>query len=480
MQTDRTPQDLEFEGLGRRQVVGRFDGGRMTSDGGALLLREADRLFNVTGRLSACFVDYRDPERTEHPLRTLVAQRVMALALGYEDLNDHDRLRDDTALALACGCVDVTGAKRVRERDRGHALAASSTLNRLELGTPDAAATDRYKRIVADPEAIDRLMVDLFLEAHATPPREIVLDIDATDDPLHGQQEGRFFHGYYGHYCYLPLYITCGEHVLCCRLRPANIDASHGSVEELMRIVAQIRAAWPGTRIVLRGDSGFCREAIMAWCEDEGVDFVLGLARNPRLVRRIAKALRKSRRRSAATGRSSRRFREFRYRTRTSWSRSRRVVGKAEWLPGRHGDNPRFVVTSLTKDRIGARVLYEDLYCARGDMENRIKDQQLWLFADRTSSATMRANQLRLYVSVFAGILMTTLRRVGLRGTDLALARIDTIRSRLLKLAGRIRVTVRRVWLSFASVFPLQAVFLQALANLRAAAVSVSGVRAPP
>ncbi len=475
MQTECTSPQLEFESLGKRQVVGKFDGGRMTSDAGALLLREADRLFDVTGRFAACFVDYRDPERVEHPLETLVAQRVMALALGYEDINDHDRLRDDAALALACGCADVTGAGRVRERDRGHALAASSTLNRLELGTPEAAATHRYKKIVAEPGDIDRLLVDLFLEAHATPPEEIILDMDATDDPLHGAQEGRFFHGYYGHYRYLPLYVTCGEHVLCSRLRPSNIDASHGALDELERIVPQIRAAWPETRILLRGDSGFCREEIMAWCEEEGIDYVFGLARNSRLCRRIAKAMHKSRRRCAATKLPSRRFRQFRYRKRKSWSRKRRVVAKAEWLPGQRGDNPRFVVTSLPKDRADARALYEDLYCGRGDMENRIKDQQLWLFADRTSSATMRANQLRLYFSAFAGILVTILRRVGLQGTDLATARVDTIRSRLLKLAGRIRVTVRRVWLSFASVFPLQDVFAQALANLRAAPA-----RAPP
>ena len=315
-------------------------------------------------------------------------------------------------------------------------MAGSSTLNRLELGTPEAATTDRYKKIVADPNAIDRLLVNLFLEAHAKPPKEIILDMDATDDPLHGAQEGRFYHGYYGHYCYLPLYITCGEHVLCCRLRPANIDASYGSLDELKRIVPQIRAAWPRTRILLRGDSDFCRDEIMAWCEKEGIDYVFGLPRNSRLCRRIAKAMHKSRRRCAATKKPSRRFRQFRYQTRKSWSRKRRVVAKAEWLPGQRGDNPRFVVTGLPKNRVDARDLYENLYCARGDMENRIKEQQLWLFADRTSSATMRANQLRLYFSTFAGILMTILRRVGLKGTDLSKARFDTIRSRLLKLAG--------------------------------------------
>ena len=326
------------------------------------------------------------------------------------------------------------------------------------------------------PAGSDRLLVDLFLEAHGQAPQEIVLNMDATDDPVHGGQEGRFFHGYYRCHCHLPLYVTCGEHVLCSRLRTADRDASDGALDELRRIVPQIRTAWPDTRIIVRADSGFCRDEIMAWCQAEGVDYAIGLARNSRLRQRIGKALHKSRRRCVATGRPSRRFRQFRYRTLKSWSRSRRVVAKAEWLPGMGGQNPRFVVTSLPKDRIGARELYEGLYCGRGDMENRIKEQQLWLFADRTSSALLPANQLRLYFSAFAGILLGILRRVGLQGTDLARARIDTFRSRLLKLAGRIRVTVRRVWLSFASVFPLQHVFAQALARMQTA----TPVRAPP
>ena len=349
MHTDCTSTQLAFEGLGRRAVVGRFDGGRLTTDGGVLLLREVDRRFRVTSRLAACFRDHRDPRRIEHRLETLVAQRVLALAAGYEDLNDHDRLRADSAFALASGCADVTGERRRRARDRGHALAGSSTLNRLELGVPEAAAGDRYQRIAADPDAMDRLLVDLFLEAHAAPPTEIVLDLDATDDPLHGRQEGRFFHGYYGHYCYLPLYVTCGDHVLCARQRPANIDAAAGSVDELARIVPQIRRRWPGTRIRVRGDAGFCREEILRWCEDAGIEYVFGLARNARLEPWLGKALHKSRRRCAATGRASRRFRECRYRTLTSWSCARRVVGKAEWLPGLRGANPRFVVTNIPR-----------------------------------------------------------------------------------------------------------------------------------
>ncbi len=403
-----------------------------------------------------------------HRLETLVAQRVLALAAGYEDLNDHDRLRADSAFALASGCADGTGERRRRARDRGHALAGSSTLNRLELGVPEAAAGDRYQRIAADRAAIDRLLVDLFLEAHAAPPAEIVLDLDATDDPLHGRQEGRFFHGYYGHYCYLPLYVTCGEHVLCARLRPADIDAAAGAVDELARIVPQIRRRWPGTRIRVRGDAGFCREDILRWCEDAGLEYVFGLARNARLEPWLAKALHKSRRRGAATGRASRRFRECRYRTLTSWSRARRVVGKAEWLPGLRGANPRFVVTNIPRRTLGAQALYEDLYCARGDMENRIREQQLWRFADRTSSATMRANQLRLTFSAFAGALFTLLRQVGLQGTAPARARADTIRARLLKVAARITVTVRRIRVAFPSGYPLQELFAHVLAALRA------------
>ena len=480
METHCTTEQLAFEHLGRRSVVGAFDGGRLTSDGGVLLLREADRLFGVTARLAACFGDHRDPTRVEHGLPTLIAQRVLGLAIGYEDLNDHDRLRDDSALALASGCADVSGEQRVRERDRGHALAGSSTLNRLELGEPETAECDRYKKIAVNGGMIDTLLVDLFLDSERRAPQQVVLDLDVTDDAVHGNQEGRFFHGYYGHYCYLPLYLTCGEHVLRCRLRRADGDPSDGAVEELAAVVAQIRQRWADTKILVRGDSGFCRERIMAWCEGQGVDYVLGLARNARLQKRIDKALHKSRRRGAASGQASRRFREFRYRTLNSWSRRRRVVAKAEWLPGAGGSNPRFVVTSLDRHTIAKQVLYEQLYCARGDMENRIKEQQLWLFADRTSAATMRANQLRLYFSAFAGILMTILRRAGLQGTALADARFDTIRSRLIKLAGRITVSVRRVRISLSSVYPLQELFAQALTALRAAPVCNAPLRVAP
>jgi hypothetical protein len=465
MSTDCTPEQLEFHALGRRAVVGRFDGGRITSDGGGLLLRETDLRIGLLERLARCFRDYRNPDSVEHSVRALLAQRVYGVALGYEDLNDHDVLRSDSVLALLVGKSDLIGASRVRERDQGCPLAGSSTLNRLELGTAEGAAADRYKRIAADPDAMDRLLVDLFIESQRKAPREIWLDLDATDDPLHGHQEGRFFHGYYRHYCYLPLYIFCGEHLLCARLRRSNIDASAGSVEELDRIVARIRRRWPKTRIVIRGDSGFCREPIMRWCEDNGIGYVLGLARNARVVRAIGGQMREARAAHRHTGRAARRYRDFQYQTRKSWSRRRRVIGKAEYLA--KGPNPRFVVTNLCVQRAGAKHLYEQLYCARGDMENRIKEQQLGLFADRTSAATMRANQLRLYFASFAYVLLHGLRRLGLAGTQFARAQCTTIRLKLLKIGARLRITVRKVWMSFAEAYPYARDLAQALTNLR-------------
>ena len=469
MGTQCTPTQFEFHAFGRRQIVGRFDAGRLTSDGGAILLREVDRRLGLMRRIAGCFTDYRDPNKIEHSVLELVTQRVGGIALGYEDLNDHDVLRADSLLALWAGKADLTGAQRSRQRDRGYALAGSSTLNRLELSQPEAAARDRYRRVAADADALDRVLVDVFLDAHSEGPKELWLDLDATDDPLHGDQEGRFFHGYYKAYCYLPLYIFCGEHLLCARLRPSNRDASAGSVEELTRIVGRIRQRWPRVRVVVRGDAGFCREPIMRWCEDNEVDYVLGLARNERLVGRIGKALRKSRSRHAATAAPSRRFREFRYRTRNSWSRTRRVVAKAEHLA--KGPNPRFVVTSLGREAAGPQRLYEKLYCARGDMENRIKECQLDLFADRTSTATLCANQLRLYFASFAYVLMHGLRRLGLAGTRWARAQCGTLRVKLLKIAARIRITARKVWLSFSSVYPYRDAFTSAAGAL---------CRAPP
>lgn len=465
MTTQCTPDQLEFQSFGRRQVTGQFDGGRLTSDGGGLLLREVERRLDLFARLAGCFTDYRRAGMVEHPVESLLAQRIYGLALGYEDINDHDTLRSDSLLALLVGKADLTGESRRRVRDQGCPLAGSSTLNRLELGTPEHAPGHRYQKVVASPEELDRLLVDVFLESHRRAPSVLWLDLDATDDPLHGEQEGRFFHGYYKSYCYLPLYIFCGEHLLCARLRPADRDAQAGSVDELTRIVERIRQRWPKVTIIVRGDSGFCREELMAWCEAHDVKYLFGLAKNPRLETLIAKALRKSHRRYLKTGRASRRFRELRYRTRTSWSRTRRVVAKAEHLA--KGANPRFVVTNLDKQTAGARVLYEELYCARGEMENRIKEQQLGLFADRTSTATLRANQLRLYLSSFAYLLMHGLRRLGLAGTRWARAQCGTIRTQLLKLAAAVRISARRVWLAFASGYPHQAAFAAVLRQLQ-------------
>ena len=464
METQCTVEQLEFHALGRRSVTGRFDGGRLSSDAGGVVLREVDKRIGLTPRLAKCFVDYRNPSSVEHDVHALVSQRIYAIALGYEDLNDHGALRGDALLSLLVGKRDLTGEKRKRESDRGYALASASTLNRLELGEPEEAAQHRYKRIVSRPEGLDELLVELFMESHRRAPREVWLDLDATDDPLHGHQEGRFFHGYYRCYCYLPLYIFCGEHLLCARLRPSDRDGAAGSIEELERIVGQLRRRWPKVRIHIRGDSGFCRESIMKWGEEHDIGYVLGLARNARLVRALGSQMREARAAHRHTGNPARRFRDFTYRTRKSWSRRRRVVGKAEYLS--KGENPRFVVTNLSSRKASARRLYEKLYCVRGDMENRIKEQQLDLFADRTSTHTMRANQLRLYFSSFAYVLMQALRRLGTEGTELARAQCSTLRLKLFKVGARIRITARRVWLSFSQSYPYAATFTQVLENL--------------
>ena len=361
-------------------MVADFDGGAITSDAGALLLGATDRAIGLVDRLAACFQDHRRPALVEHRVATLVIQRVFGLALGYEDLNDHDELRHDPMMAVMAGKLAATGSDCAP-------VAGKSTLNRLEVSRETAT---RYHRIAHDPAAIEALFVELFLEAHRKPPKAITLDLDSTDDPLHGDQEGRFFHGYCGGYCYLPLYVFCGRHLLAAKLRRANIDASAGAVEETARLVAAIRARWPYVRILLRADSGFAREALMVWCEENRVDYVFGLARNTWLVGEIAVEMIQAEDEADRTGQAVRRFKDFRYATLDSWSRRRRVVGKAEWTRGEA--NPRFVVTSLAKSRAGARDLYETIYCARGDMENRIKECQGDLFADRTSSATMRAN----------------------------------------------------------------------------------------
>ena len=467
MQTECNTDRIGFQPLGKREIVGIFDGGNITSDAGGLLLRETDSKTAVIRRFVECFTDYRDPELVEHTVAELVAQRVYGIALGYEDLADHDQLRHDPLMAVLAGKLDPSGQDRVRERDRGKALAGKSTLNRLELSPPGANENSRYKKIAADLGYMEAILTDFFIEAHPTPPKQIVLDFDATDDPIHGDQLGRFFQGYYKEYCYLPLYVFCGEHLLCAQLRPADQDGAAGSVAKLAGLVERIRQAWPDVQIIVRGDSGFCRENIMRWCEDNGVDYILGLAKNDRLRWEIDLELSLAEAEFKATGEAARRFRDFTYRTRESWSRERRVVGKAEQLA--KGSNPRFVVTSLSKEDYDARASYEDVYCARGEMENRIKEQQLMLFADRTSANDMRANQIRLYFSSIAYVLLSSLRRLGLSETKLQRAQCSTIRLKLLKVGALVRITCRKIWISFSSSYPYRDQFFEVLANIRRA-----------
>jgi len=479
MQTDCSTTRFEFGAVEGRRLEARFDGGTITSNAGALLLGRVDKALRLVERLAACFVDRRNPALIEHSVPTLLGQRLFGLSLGYEDLNDHDALRFDPVFAALAG-------KLKAHRADCAPVAGKSTLNRLERSKETPS---RYHKINYDGAAIEALLVDLFIEAHKIAPEEIILDLDATDDPLHGEQEGRFFHGYYDCYCYLPLYVFCGRHLLVAKLRKADIDASAGAIEEMARVIERIRAAWPEVRVLLRADSGFAREGLMAWCESNGVDYLFGLAKNERLNAALADDLAAAAKESEATGKSARRFKDFVYRTRDSWSRERRVVGKAEWMTPTQADlddtaqrenneakkkkktkkkkkaktpapdapgrgNPRFVVTSLSKERYEARTLYEERYCARGEMENRIKECQLDLFADRTSCHTMRANQLRLYLASFAYVLVSALRRIGLAGTKFADATCGTIRLKLLKIGAQAKTSVRRMLFSMVSAFP--------------------------
>jgi hypothetical protein len=452
--TECNQSSFGFEGSGNREIIARFDGGTISSDGGAFLLRQTDRVVNLIPRLAESFLDGRDPALVRHSIAEMLSQRIYGLALGYEDLNDHEQLRRDPVFGILAGKAELD-----------EPLAGKSTLNRLELGT---GINDRYKKITFWKTGVDELMVKVFIESYQTAPLEIVLDVDTTDLPLHGKQEGRFFHGYYDSYCYLPLYVFCGDHLLCSRMREANHDAAFGCLEEIERIVKQIRAAWPTVKIVLRGDSGFCRNQLMSWCENNGVDFVFGLARNQRLRKIIGQQMHEATEQWNKTRQPARVFTEFEYSTKKTkkggWDRERRVVAKAEHIDGK--ENPRFVVTSLKAERWAGRALYEELYCERGDMENRIKEQ-FSLFADRVSAETMRANQMRMYLSAAAYILVSALRRVGLKGTELAEAQVSTIRTKLLKIGAQIRITVRKVWVSMASSYPWQDMYQQVWSNLR-------------
>jgi hypothetical protein len=445
MPTECSATLFEFEAVEGRSAVAGFDGGNITSNAGALLLGQVDCGLGLVRRFAECFIDRRDPRYVEHQVATLVGQRIFGLALGYEDLNDHDELRKDPTFAVLAGKLNPV------LRTDCEALAGKSTLNRLEH-TPRRHAS-KYHRIDCDGARVDALLVDLFLDAHRRAPGEIVLDLDNTDIPLHGMQEGRFYHGYYEEHCYLPLYVFCGRHLLLARQRRANVAGSDGAVEEMARIIAQIRRRWPRVRIILRADSGFCNDQLMGWCEANRVDYVFGLARNSRLEAALLEPLAEARRLCIAAGKPARVFREFQYRTLDSWSRTRRVIGKAEHTLD--GANPRFVVTSLKRTRVAydARALYEDLYCARGEAENRI-GEQFELFADRASSATMAANQLRMWFSAMAYVLVDTLRRIGLRFTQFADASAQTIRLKLLKLGALVRTSIRRVHFAIASGCP--------------------------
>jgi DDE family transposase len=460
MQTECSANLFGFAPVEGHKVVAAFDGGTMTSDAGAMLLGATDGQLQMIERFADCFIDSRAPALIEHSVAGLVRQRVFGIALGYEDLIDHDQLRHDPVMA-------VLGGKLAARRADCAPLAGKSTLNRMELSRPEPT---RYHKISYDGAAIEALFVDLFLDGHAAAPAQIVLDLDATDDPLHGHQEERFFHGYYDTYCYLPLYVFCGRHLLVAKLRPANIDASAGSVEEIARLVARIRGRWPQVRILLRADSGFARDALMAWCENNGVDFLFGLAQNPRLNAEIEAELAVAQEQSQRSGQPARRFKDFTWRTLKSWSGERRVVAKAEWTGG--AANPRFVVTSLAREEHEARHLYEKLYCARGEMENRIKECQLDLYADRTSAHTMRANQLRLWFASMAYVLICALRRIGLAHTQFARASCGTIRLRLLKIGALVRTSVRRIKLAMPSAFPYQAEYRAAHVALTAAATA--------
>ena len=447
--TECSQETFSFTAHFSRRVEAGFNAGRVSTDGGALLLREVDRRIDLLGRLGACFSDGRAPLRVQHSLSEMLSQRIYGLALGYEDLNDHEQLRSDPLLALLSGKGDLEKP-----------LAGKSTLNRLEL----AGRSARYHKIAYTPGAIDRLLVELFIESHSVAPSEIVLDLDATDIPLYGHQPERFFHGYYGGYCYLPLYIFAGDQLLCARLRAANQDAAAGSLDELDPIVKQLRQRWPAVRIVLRADSGFCREELMLWCEANQIDYVFGLARNQRLGKILGAQMQQARLQHLSTGKPARVFAEFSYKTRTSWSCSRRVVGKAEYLD--KGENPRFVVTSLTAQQWSAQHLYEKFYCARGEMENRIKEQ-MCLFADRLSTDEMKGNQLRLYFSALAYTLMEAFRRMALKGTDWAQAQVDTIRLKLFKIGAIVRISIRRVLLQLSSTYPWKDLYAHAFHALR-------------
>jgi hypothetical protein len=490
--TECYQQSFDFQALGSRRVEVDFSGGYLSSDGGCLLLREVDRTVGLGEKLATCFTDFRDQRFVEHQLPVMLRQRILGIALGYEDINDHDQLRLDPLLAAMCGREDLLGRERHLTRDMGKGLAGKSTLNRLELGAQEINA--RTRKIQAHPERIEALLLREGVRAIPRRSDLIVLDFDATDDPVHGTQEGRFFHGYYGDYCYLPLYCFCGDIPLWAQLRTADRDGSDGTLEALQKIVRAIRGRYgKRVKIIVRADSGFCRDALMSWIEAQpNVHYVLGLARNQRLEQMLAPAYWETATLldedvvlcARATGAeappdlpgTARSFAELRYQTLKSWSRERRVIGKAEIIEGKR--NPRYLVTDLTGEEdwvqacallASGQSLYERFYCARGDMENRVKEQQLDLFADRTSTGYMKSNQLRLWLSTFAYLLMRQLRATALVGTRLERATVGTIRLQLMKIAAQVTVSVRRVQVRLCSASPARDLFAHAHGQLRAA-----------
>jgi len=453
-----------FQDLGSRQVVADFSGGTLSSDGGVLFLRQVDQHLGLSRTLASCFSDQRDPRWVDHRLPELLAQRLYGMALGYEDLNDHNELRRDPLLATACNKKDPWGRDRFHAAHRGIALAGASTLNRLELSNNQAT---RGHKLPHDPRKIEACLLEMGVRCLPKHAREIVIDLDAMGPRLHGTQEGRHFSAYYDDYCYLPLYVFAGDIPLWAQLRTSDRDGAEGVVAALEKIVPAIRQRCRRARIIARSDSGFCRDEIMSWCEGQGVYYCLGLAKNPVLLARLGSALADARARRCLTGAPSVRvFAAFDYQTDKTWGRARRVIGKAEVMAA--GDNPRFVVSNLPargfqgdpdRERFTPARLYEEFYCARGEMENVLKQQVLDLPADRLSTHWLASNQLRLWLATLAYLLLERVRAVGLAGTDLAQATVGSVRLKLLKVAAEVTVSVRRVYVQLSRAYPMQALF---------------------
>jgi len=467
MTTHHKSTQMEFEALERKKVVADFTGGQISSDGGGLLLREIDKIFNVTNRLVNCFNDFRKPDLIDHSVRELVAQRIYTLALGYEDLNDHNDLSRDPLLATVIGKQDPLGKSRKSNKDKGIPLASPSTLGRIERTKENANQNSRYEKVVCDFDKLRRVFTDIYIESWGKKaPKQIILDIDPSDIELHGNQELIHYHGYYGHNCYLPIYLFIGEYPIAVKLRPSDIDGAKGVVEFIKPVIKQLRKKWPKVKILLRADSGFCREELMEFCEaQKDVDYLLGMGRNSRLKPRLDKLVTQASHSYEQTGKTIRFFQSFGYRTLDSWSRVRRVIGKAEC--NSHGSDIRFVVTSLKAGEYGAQEIYEKIYCARGEMENRIKEQQLDLFGIRASSHTFRANHLRVWWSMAAHLLIVKLRDYALPGTKYSSAQAATLRVRLLKIGALVEISVRRIHIRLSSAFPQQELFFEIYKKLR-------------